>query len=489
MRRSKTPLATLLMTAILLTACNGIEKTGLDAGSAPVVLKAEASRSVSVSRSEAAGIAEAFLRTDAGGGMVATKSSDAQSKRVSTTATVREDGQDLMYVFNYDGGGFVIVGSTRNYYPILAYSDKGSFVLQDDMGPVDVWLDETKVSIKNSGSLDETTKVQMQQLWARYDGTYVDPAQEIAAARRPQTRSTGEDYCWARIEALQAQYGSDGWTFTTVSGAEQIFEDAGLSSYYDDICYSAAQNHSALNETVIGYKNAPIYQSEGPFLSSEWHQGYPYNYLCQGNCAAGCATVAIAQVMRSLPFPNNPGGLSWNNIPCVFDEDVYPPIYQHPQLIMLVRQHLGLTGTDASSSNSDIYDALETIGFNPTMDDHNDQAVRNEIFNHRRPVIMTGYKIASGHCWVCDGAEENIYDQITFYTENQPYGAGMFTQGMYTYTNPGIVGGIVCHLYHRNWGWSDTDFNGWYTSNNLADTGQSGNYQYLRKDFYISVTQ
>ena len=62
-----------------------------------------------------------------------------------------------MHIFNYEDGGFIIVGATRNYYPILAYSDKGSFVLKDDMGPVDVWLEETKVCIKNSELSDETT--------------------------------------------------------------------------------------------------------------------------------------------------------------------------------------------------------------------------------------------------------------------------------------------------------------------------------------------
>ena len=54
MRSNKTPLAVLLLTAILLAACNGIEKTGLDAGSTSAGRTAEAALSVNVSRSEAA---------------------------------------------------------------------------------------------------------------------------------------------------------------------------------------------------------------------------------------------------------------------------------------------------------------------------------------------------------------------------------------------------------------------------------------------------
>ena len=101
-------LSALLSAVLLLTACNGIEKAGPDAAPVPAVRTAGAARSVNVSRSEAAGIAEMFLRTEAGGSMIQTKSSDTQSKRVTSSETVRDDGQDLMYVFNYDGGGQVV---------------------------------------------------------------------------------------------------------------------------------------------------------------------------------------------------------------------------------------------------------------------------------------------------------------------------------------------------------------------------------------------
>ena len=484
----------LLSAAILLVACHEIDKTGLEAESVPVGRITNVTQSVNVSQSEAAGIAEMFLRTEAGSNMIQTKSSGAQSKRVSTTATVREDGQDMMYVFNYEDGGFVIVGSTRNYYPILAYSDKGSFELQDDMGPVDVWLDETKVCIKNSSSLSAETKAEMQQLWARYDGTYQEPSYSELAARRPQTRSTGEDYCWERCEELDELYGDEGWTFLPLSYAEDLFIDAGLSNTYDNICYSATQNHSALNETVIGYKDAPIYHQEGPLLASNWHQGTPYNDLCQDHCPAGCATIAIAQVMRFYSFPDPPGNLSWNNIPPSFN--LWNPTYQHPQLIMRVRQYLGLSGTQTTAYFGDIKNALDSIGFIVSPENHNYISVKNELFNEHKPIIMVGctinipslpWQLISGHCWVCDGAQENIYDQITYFTENQPYGAGTFEQGMYSHSYPGIVGGIVYLYFHMNWGGSSASDNTWYVFNSFTNAPNGDNYQYFRKDFYVSV--
>ena len=44
------------------------------------------------------------------------------------TAINGKDGGPSIYVVNYtDGGGYVLLSATKNYYPILAYSDKGNF--------------------------------------------------------------------------------------------------------------------------------------------------------------------------------------------------------------------------------------------------------------------------------------------------------------------------------------------------------------------------
>ena len=153
MKRFISFFAVVPIAAVLLTACNAINISDEGESAIPERQNYVSNPDVSVSIAEAYDIAGSFFYSDAGNGLLPTKSVDSSTKTISKSATIKEDGQDLMYVFNYEGGGFVIVGSTRNYYPILAYSDKGSFELQDDMGPVDVWLDETKFSIKNSSSL------------------------------------------------------------------------------------------------------------------------------------------------------------------------------------------------------------------------------------------------------------------------------------------------------------------------------------------------
>lgn len=482
-------LAVLLCVAMLLFSCNRIDTVGFDNESVATKDMTSA-HSLKVTHQEAQGVADMFLRSEAGSVIFQTKS--AKAKRVSSSSTVREDGQELMYIFNYDDGGFVIVGATRDYYPILAYSDKGSFVLREDMGPVDVWLDETKVCIKNSSLLDETTKAQMRNLWARYNGTYVDLTQQLLSSRRPQTRSAGEDSCWAEIERLQALYGSQGWTFLPLSQVEEIFDDAGLSSYYDDICYSATQNHSALNETVIGFKNAPILNSNGPLLyTSHWHQDAPFNQLCNGY-PAGCSVIAAAQIMKYYEFPPSShlnwagSSFAWSQIP---DTPSYQTTDRQPQLIRYTGTKFGITyiNGDTGATPQDIKEGLEDMGFTATLSDHNYLVSYSQIYDYSKPVLMSGHSTlmgGNGHAWVCDGARKYIFDQITFFTENQPYGAGSFSQGMYTIINPGTVGGIVTYYFYMKFGKDyDESDDGWYTDNGLPS---GSNYQYRRNDIYIT---
>lgn len=485
---------------MLPVACNEIENVGFNTESVLGKQTTSYNHDVKVTLNEAIEIANMFVCSNAGNNKMLTKSIDESTKTIRSTETIRENEQNLMYVFNYEGGGFVIVGSTRNYYPILAYSDEGSFVLKEDMEAVDVWLDETKVCIKNSSSLSDDTKAQMQNLWARYDGTYVDPTPELLTARRPQTRSTGEDACWEEIEDLQALHGSEGWTFLPLSQVEDIFEDAGLSSEYANLCYSATQNHSALNETVIGYKVLNTNQVNGPLLETTWDQSEPFDYLCSPN-KPGCGAIAVAQVMYYYQYPPIMSWdgvfFDWDDIPWYMDFDS-----EQPRLIRMVGQAINMQyGTSFSwTVPSDVVSGLNVLGYSSYRASHNKITVRDAILNSSKPVIMVGNYVnlsgvpepanlaIGGHYWVCDGAHEIISNQMHYYTENQPYGAGNFTQGMYSYSAPGVSGGTVTRYFYMNWG-HDNEFlhhyNGWY----LEDAVDSGvaNFQYSRQDIFVTA--
>ena len=478
--------------SMLLIACNGIETNFLDSESAIAKRKTSTIiRDVNVSQNEAIDIANRFVRFNADGDIFQTKGAFSSTKMISSSETISEDGQNLMYVFNYEGGGFVIVGSTRNYYPILAYSDEGSFILKDDMGPVDVWLDETKVSIKNSGSLDNETKAQMQDLWSRYDGTYVDPAQALHSSRRPQTRSTGEDACWDRIDSLTLEHGNEGWTYLPLSFVEDLFTDLGLSSVYSDLCYCASQNNSALNETVIGYRY-PAVNQVGPLLQTEWHQHAPYNDSCPNQYPAGSEVIAAAQVMKYHQLPSqltyNGTTITWNDIP----DSPSPAPNKIPQLMaklgQLFNENYGASGT--STDLAYVLSGVMSVNclLNPV---HPEASYRDQIFTYHRPVLMFGWKteniLSEHYAWVCDGVRQAVYNEIQFYTENQPNGGGDFYQGMYTYNNPGLAGqpvGSPIYSYNMRWGLQNGAYNGWFAAN--YNFSSPIDYNCQRKNYYLS---
>lgn len=476
--------ASLAIAAMLFCSCNKVDVSSIVAENVAELQIPSREKDVNVTPDEAANLAKVFVNAYDGIGGMSSKAGTERTSKISSTATVREDGQDLMYIFNYEDGGFVIVGSTREYYPILAYSDESSFELQEDMGPVDVWLDETKVSIQNSSKMAAEDKEQMRNLWSYYEDAGL--LAEKTKDARVLTKSAGEDACWERIETLQSLYGSEGWTFTTVSAAEQFFTDMGLSSYYSDICYNAAQNHSALNETVIGYR-FPAVNQVGPLLSTTWHQYSPFNSLCPNQYPAGSGVIAAAQLMKYYSVYSS--SLTWEGSPIYWsDIPVSPNTTPNkiPQLIARLGQifyaNYGSSVTITTPANVEA--GLNSIYCNSAVEAlDTESSYRSSIFNNHDPVIMYGYKTSSlgsePNLWVCDGVRQAVYNQVQFFTENQPYGAGSFTQGMYTYTNPGLIGqpvGTAIYTYHMNWGLQGAAYNGWFSANYNYSSPLNYNY-------------
>ena len=85
-------LAALPLVAILMFSCNRIDYVGYG-GVSIAQQNASLTQSIKVTQAEALGIADMFMRSETVNPGVATKS--ASTKRVSSSATVKEDGQDL----------------------------------------------------------------------------------------------------------------------------------------------------------------------------------------------------------------------------------------------------------------------------------------------------------------------------------------------------------------------------------------------------------
>ena len=156
----------------------------------------------------------------------------------------------------------------------------------------------------------------------------------------------------------------------------------------------------------------------------------------------------------------------------------------------------------SATCDSLIESGLDSLEYEATLEIFNDNhpfnpgTVNNELFNYGRPVIMNGtavfpnLSLTIGHTWVCEGAQDIYVNRLYYFTENQPYGAGTFSQGMYSITNPGDVGNVNYLInFYMNWceGETGTGYNGWYAANNVNSS--YGDYKYQRTNIYVIKPQ
>ncbi|MFV0311012.1 MAG: C10 family peptidase [Dysgonomonas sp.] len=484
----------LLCTAILLFACSEIDDLNLDYEYAKTQeVSDQVDEETFVSLDKATAVADLFFSklTESN---VSTRSGLKAQKGSALVETLRESSNPLMYIINYPDGGFVIMGTTKNYYPVLAYSDKNSFEITPDMDGISDWLEETKEAIKTSDALNDTIKTAMQNLWKSYETADISSPREAQDARL-KSASNGQIACWNRCDELQMQYMGEGWNFLPLSQTKQIFEDAGFFGVYEDLCYGAEFNKSPFNCSVVGWRN--IYKNEqvGPLLSTQWHQNPPFNDLCDGH-SAGCGAIAVAQVMKYYQYPStftlNGYTFNWNNIP------VSPK--SGSDQAALVRLVGGFVNVHYDSFGSwatpgDMESGIRLLGYNVTRASHNYESVEKQLLTYKRPVIMGGNAtnlsflpgsleyIGNSHYWICDGARRLTTNQIEYFTEWQPNGNGVFTPGWNSINSPGLLGGIVYLYFHMNWGWGGKN-DAWFAFNDV--NSGNGNYQHSRQNFYIT---
>ncbi|MDI9871690.1 C10 family peptidase [Flectobacillus roseus] len=198
----------------------------------------------------------------------------------------------------------------------------------------------------------------------------------------------------------------------------------------------------------------------GPLLSSSWHQEGGYNdalpYInCYGYSSqvlAGCVPIAMGQVMRYFQYPSN---YNWSSMPlnsgtsttANFINDIHNairsmyagnPIY-----------NCGSTGVYASANMGSVLKSRFSYS-SADWANYDWNTVKNNL-NSSKPVILSGDNGSEGHMWVCDG-----YMQTSFYYSD-------------------CSGSTLIPMFHMNWGWEDTSYNGYYGYNNFNPAGTNFN--------------
>ncbi len=408
--------------------------------------------------------------------------------------TINAENKPQVYVFNFNKGGFVLVSATKDYFPILAYSKDGTFTIGEEPIGLKMWLEETKYAQSHFDQQADSVKAAIRLMWDQYNT-------DKKTFMTKGTRATSVDAGHACTQRLEYYYkltsGSGGWYFAPLSQAENIFAQYGLSAEYESLCYRAQINNSDPSYTVIGWRVENVGGTYGPFLNTSWHQHTPFSDNI--GHAAGCGTIAVAQLMNYYHYPNTfvLGNVTynWDNIPNY--------ISATSDQAALVKYVYGKIDTEHVLSwiftrPNNLKDGLRDMGYNVTRQNHNYLSVINELKNSR-PVIMLGNEdnppniedieyLGKSHYWVCDGVRDYT-NYLVYFTEWQPYGNGTFEPGWYSFESPDrLASNYTSRSYHMNWGWYEggsNQYNGWF----LGDTANSGNgdFRHNRDDFLISV--
>lgn len=386
-----------------------------------------------------------------------------------------EDGKDLIFVVNFDDGGWVLIsGVFLMDSPIIAFSFSGVFEPEDIHSPeTSFWLDATKQSITES----------IEKVYLENSGE-ADSNTTRGIDHSSFARSFGDSYFWVMIPL-----------------------DTSITT----------TTHSTVS----------------PLLSTKWGQEYPWNYKCptidDERCLTGCVAVAFAQEFYYLhnyleeptclyhqidtcydwrlsyysPMHNMTNRTSfsprWADMPLInpgyqttgtnYVGDLMTEIGQ--QVLMRYSYHIS-----EAALNTSIFPnyglSVSSSDFDPfmTITQLND-SIPIIIGSHRAPPDV------GGHAWVIDGHYTTQTTQVTTYQWRRlPEEFLIFYWDYICYNDrdmqkfhPDVVENQIVYEYQyyytysfsMNWGW-DGDYDGYYSMSTIS-------YPYQPRMLYGFQTQ
>lgn len=290
-------------------------------------------------------------------GKATTRSADLNKEVESITPVPDASGATAFYVINYRGGGFMLLAADKRVNPVLAFSEEGTFPMNDPAGFPDGlvnWMDDTKAHVQDVRMKNEPLTETMAAAWEP------EAIQAMAKPNHPLPSTPPND------------------------------DDSGSNS---GDCKDK-------------------YQGVDQLLTTKWHQRPSFNDLAPLlNCGpllgdralAGCIAVAMAQVMKYHRYPRL---YNWHNMP-----DTWATI----ETAKLMRDigdavHMNYGCEGSGAQRREVARALvQNFHYSSAkFDDYDPDKVIREL-RAKRPVILFGGdfgkkgRLIEDHAWVCDG--------------------------------------------------------------------------------------
>lgn len=415
---------------------------------------------------------------------VATKST--VEKEVAEVKLVQdEEGTGLFYIVNYaHNQGYVLVSATQDYEPVLAYSEKGNFTV-DEAGNtgVSVWLNEQRENMRSVDSLPDSIRQNYRLKWMDYN---------VKQQPYPMTRAD-EDVMGMLAFAL-AEWEREGYTVYRLEDIENTeFMESLPQDIKENLRYaqdSAEPNYGGKPHVTFLLQRmyTDRYYKIPALLKTQWQQQNGFNEFTPGNAPAGCVAVAVGQIMRYHEYPST---YDWDDMPNTQATETTA------RFLAEVGHRVGTKyGADGSESNIDkALAALRGYGYSSARKVGHDNSLVTMELAAGRPVYMRGYDSSGflglkrkGHAWVCDGTSQ--WDTGTEYAVHileRAYSEAEPIRMSFIYSRK--VGRMYNSYYHMNWGWGGLCDGGYFYDEVKVkfDDGTSLNFAHGREDI-ISIT-
>lgn len=397
----------------------------------------------SVTLGQAENIAKIFSTTKR------TKSNSVIEIKNSFVITENEEKLSKIYVINFtDNNGFVIVGSSKKYAPILGYSEKGYFEQQYQNKPISFWLKEQLKNIELYRTSPDSIKFQSE--WMQFE--------KYAINTHFKTRSESLN---SVRDAFIAEWESRGYRCYPLNEQPGDLPDDIYNSFCQIAEGCANQDYDYMTCSVIlEFRTNTSNVDTGILLNTSWDQQGAYNDSIPNGNPVGCTAVAVAQIMKYHQVPVH---YSWSSM----DDNYATPATQsflaevHDEINWRIAQEI----SDPWSARN----YLRDNGYsNANVQTHGIYDVQDNLIL-RRPVLMSGADGLSGHSWVCDGFRTSSYNKEYFL-----YVVSVIPPLQYENT---AVSHSVSYgsgnYYHMNWGWGG-QYDGWY----FGDVANPNNYNF-----------
>lgn len=333
------------------------------------------------------------------------------------------------YAVNYSDGGFMLLSASKTMNPVLAHSPSGSFNADVDNPALSSWL-ESVVQLKThreSLPFDSVFDVlnhwevllgQRPQAYVRSNGTQ-------AMSDDPE-RDMQYQLCLKKYDEAINEAGRKGFSQIYFGGEMFSTDEAFCNEVWEyakyNVCPAFEEEWQQLCFLVV--VDDVINEIVSDMVPTYWGQKKGFNYYYPvkengENQLAGCAPVAIGQLMYFYQFPDN---FDWANMSGI-GADLY-----NAALLWDIAQRFG-TGTEAEgATNRDRYiETLRSYGYETYLweGSYYPLGVLSNMKINKRPILLRGPKVDEpdkGHVWLATGyIHKKKSQKYVLYYVNSPY--------------------------------------------------------------------